>query len=191
MNVTTKNFTLVTTVAAGLSAAILGLAAPAAAAPSGVNALSTRAEVTPAIARRSIVITSSMTRRPLGKPARSPPRRPRLLGLLVFGGIATLSRRRSAWVGPVMSELMSSLPVAGVDGTLRRYKGGPGRAHLKTGSLKDVVGIAGYVLGDSGRRYVVVGIVNHARADAARPALEALVERTADDAGAAPHPHRN
>jgi D-alanyl-D-alanine carboxypeptidase len=24
-----------------------------------------------------------------------------------------------------MSELMSSLPVAGVDGTLRRYKGGP------------------------------------------------------------------
>jgi D-alanyl-D-alanine carboxypeptidase/D-alanyl-D-alanine-endopeptidase (penicillin-binding protein 4) len=53
-----------------------------------------------------------------------------------------------------------------------------------------VVGIAGYVLGDSGRRYVVVGIVNHARADAARPALEALVEWTADDARATPHPTR-
>jgi len=37
MNVTTKNFTLVTTVAAGLSAAILGLAAPAVAAPSGAG----------------------------------------------------------------------------------------------------------------------------------------------------------
>jgi len=98
---------------------------------------------------------------------------------------------QSAWASPVMSELMSSLPVAGIDGTLRRYKGGPGRAHLKTGSLKDVVGIAGYVLGDSGRRYVVVGIVNHARAEAARPALEALVEWAADDADAAPHPHRN
>ena len=78
---------------------------------------------------------------------------------------------QSAFASPVMSELMSSLPVAGVDGTLRRYKGGPGRAHLKTGSLRDVVGIAGYVLGDSGQRYVVVAIVNHARADAARPAL--------------------
>jgi len=97
---------------------------------------------------------------------------------------------QSAWASPVMPELMSSLPVAGVDGTLRRYKGGPGRAHLKTGSLRDAVGIAGYVLGDSGRRYVVVGIVNHARADAARPALEALVEWAADDAGTPPHPHR-
>jgi D-alanyl-D-alanine carboxypeptidase/D-alanyl-D-alanine-endopeptidase (penicillin-binding protein 4) len=85
---------------------------------------------------------------------------------------------------------MSSLPVAGIDGTLRRYKGGPGRAHLKTGSLRDVVGVAGYVLGDSGRRYVVVGIVNHVRADAARPALQALVEWAADDAGTAPHPAR-
>ena len=97
---------------------------------------------------------------------------------------------QSAWASPVMPELMSSLPVAGVDGTLRRYKGGPGRAHLKTGTLKDVVGIAGYVLGDSGRRYVVVGIVNHARAEAARPALEALVEWAADDAGTAAASHR-
>jgi len=97
---------------------------------------------------------------------------------------------QAAWASPVMPELMSSLPVAGVDGTLRRYKGGPGRAHLKTGSLKDVVGVAGYVLGDSGRRYVVVGIVNHARADAARPALEALVEWAADDAGPVAHPQR-
>ena len=89
---------------------------------------------------------------------------------------------QAAWASPVMPELMSSLPVAGVDGTLRKYKGGPGRAHLKTGTLNGVVGIAGYVLGDSGRRYVVVAIVNHARAESARPALEALVEWTADDA---------
>ncbi len=89
---------------------------------------------------------------------------------------------QAAWASPVMPELMSSLPVAGVDGTLRKYKGGPGRAHLKTGSLNGVVGIAGYVLGDSGRRYVVVAIVNHAKAESARPALEALVEWTADDA---------
>jgi len=97
---------------------------------------------------------------------------------------------QSAWASPVMSELMSSLPVAGVDGTLRRYKGGPGRAHLKTGSLRDVVGVAGYVLGDSGRRYVVVGIVNHAKAELARPALQALVEWAADDGAVAAPAHR-
>ncbi|MEP7301309.1 MAG: D-alanyl-D-alanine carboxypeptidase/D-alanyl-D-alanine-endopeptidase [Caldimonas sp.] len=97
---------------------------------------------------------------------------------------------QAAWASPVMPELMSSLPVAGVDGTLRRYKGGPGRAHLKTGSLRDVVGIAGYVLGDSGRRYVVVAIVNHPKADATRPALEALVEWTADDTSLPTGPRR-
>ena len=92
---------------------------------------------------------------------------------------------QSAWSSAVMPELMSSLPVAGIDGTLRRSKGVPGRAHLKTGSLRDVVGVAGYVLADSGRRYVVVGIVNHANANGARPALEALTEWAAGD-GAAP-----
>ncbi|MGZ5894416.1 MAG: D-alanyl-D-alanine carboxypeptidase/D-alanyl-D-alanine-endopeptidase, partial [Caldimonas sp.] len=96
---------------------------------------------------------------------------------------------QAAWASPVMPELMSSLPVAGVDGTLRKYKGGPGRAHLKTGSLKDVVGVAGYVLGDSGRRYVVVAIVNHPKADAARPALEAMVEWAADDTVPIAPPH--
>ncbi len=91
---------------------------------------------------------------------------------------------QAAWSSAVMSELMSSLPVAGIDGTLRKSKGTPGRAHLKTGSLRDVVGVAGYVLADSGRRYVVVGIVNHPNANAARPALEALAEWAASDAPA-------
>jgi D-alanyl-D-alanine carboxypeptidase/D-alanyl-D-alanine-endopeptidase (penicillin-binding protein 4) len=91
---------------------------------------------------------------------------------------------QAAWSSAVMPELMSSLPVAGIDGTLKRAKATPGRAHLKTGSLRDVVGVAGYVLADSGRRYVVVGIVNHPNANAARPALEALAEWAASDAPA-------
>lgn len=88
--------------------------------------------------------------------------------------------------GPVMSELMSSLPVSGLDGTLRRARVGAaaGRAHLKTGSLRDVVGFAGYVLGNSGRRYVLVAIVNHPRAQLARPALDALLQWTLRDAPA-------
>jgi D-alanyl-D-alanine carboxypeptidase/D-alanyl-D-alanine-endopeptidase (penicillin-binding protein 4) len=92
---------------------------------------------------------------------------------------------QAAWASPVMPELMSSLPVAGVDGTMRRARSSLGRAHLKTGSLRDVVGVAGYVLANSGRRYVVVAIVNDPNANAARPALEALIQWTANDAAAA------
>ena len=43
-----------------------------------------------------------------------------------------------------MPELMASLPVTGLDGTLRRSRASAGRAHLKTGSLRDVAGVAGY-----------------------------------------------
>ena len=86
-----------------------------------------------------------------------------------------------AWDSPVMSELMSSLPISGVDGTLRRSRTGAGRAHLKTGSLRDANGLAGYVLSNSGRRYVLAALVNHPNAGAARPALEALVQWTIRD----------
>ncbi len=89
-----------------------------------------------------------------------------------------------AWASPAMPELMSSLPVAGVDGTLKRSRATLGRAHLKTGSLRDVNGIAGYVLANSGRRYIVVAIVNHPNAGAARPVLDAVVQWAADDAAA-------
>lgn len=89
-----------------------------------------------------------------------------------------------AYEGPAMSELMSSLPVSGLDGTMRRSRAAPGRAHLKTGSLRDVAGVAGYVLSNSGRRYVLVAIVNHPQANAARPALDALVQWTLRDAPA-------
>ncbi|MEO7853717.1 MAG: D-alanyl-D-alanine carboxypeptidase/D-alanyl-D-alanine-endopeptidase [Rubrivivax sp.] len=81
-----------------------------------------------------------------------------------------------AWERPYMPELVSSLPINGLDGTLRKSRATAGRAHLKTGSLRDVVGLAGYVLSDSGRRYVLVAIVNHPNANAARPALDALVQ---------------
>ena len=89
---------------------------------------------------------------------------------------------QDAWTSSVMSELMSSLPVSGIDGTLRRSNAPIGRAHLKTGSLRDVAGVAGYVLSAGGRRFVLVAIVNHPNANAARPALDALVKWAAVDA---------
>lgn len=91
---------------------------------------------------------------------------------------------QQAWAAPVMPEFVASLPVWGVDGTLRRRPGlAAGAAHLKTGSLRDVAAMAGYVLGASGRRYVLVAMVNHPNAAAARPALDALVDWAARDAG--------
>ena len=89
---------------------------------------------------------------------------------------------QQAWSSPTMPELLSSLPINGLDGTLRRSRATPGRAHLKTGSLRDVAGVAGYLLSDSGRRYVLVAIVNHPNANAARPALDALVQWSLRDA---------
>lgn len=102
--------------------------------------------------------------------------------------LATLLQH--AWASPLMPELVSSLPIAGVDGTLRRIRGqsATGQAHLKTGSLRDVAGIAGYVHAASGKRYVLVAIANHSNAAAARPALDALVNWTIQDLGAAPAP---
>ncbi len=87
-----------------------------------------------------------------------------------------------AWRSPVMPELVASLPASGVDGTLKKRSLRPGvAAHLKTGSLRDAAGVAGYVHGASGRRYVLVAIANHANAGAARPAFDALVEWAAQD----------
>jgi D-alanyl-D-alanine carboxypeptidase/D-alanyl-D-alanine-endopeptidase (penicillin-binding protein 4) len=86
---------------------------------------------------------------------------------------------QAAWVSPLMPDLVASLPALGLDGTLRRQRQNVGLAHLKTGSLVDVSGVAGYVHGANGRRYVLVAIANHPRAGAVRPAIQALVEWTA------------
>ena len=85
---------------------------------------------------------------------------------------------RSAWASPLMPELMGSFPVLAVDGTLktRAVASVAGRAHLKGGTLTGVQSQAGYVLDAQNRRWVVVMIMNHANANAAQPALDALVQ---------------
>lgn len=90
---------------------------------------------------------------------------------------------QSAWRSHLMPEFMSSLAISGVDGTVRRRmrdEGVRGRAHLKTGTLRDARALAGYVLGQSGRRYVLVSIANHAQSAAIRPFNDALIEWLAE-----------
>ena len=90
----------------------------------------------------------------------------------------------AAYHSPYAPEFISSLPLGGFDGTLRtRFKGtAGGTVRLKTGHLDGVSGVAGYVTGANARRYVVVCLVNHARADygAGEPIHAALVQWVLD-----------
>jgi len=80
-----------------------------------------------------------------------------------------------AFASPLMPEYVSSLPLVGVDGTMRKRVGAAGSAHVKTGLLTDARAIAGYVLAASGRRYTVVAFVNHPNANGAQAALDELL----------------
>lgn len=85
----------------------------------------------------------------------------------------------SAYDSPLMPEFISSLPLAGFDGTMRKRlneRGAAGNAHIKTGSLDNVRAIAGYVFAASGKRYAVACFVNHPNAARAQAAMDALLE---------------
>ena len=65
---------------------------------------------------------------------------------------------------PQAKAFRDSLPVAGVDGTLKRRMAGThaqGRVFAKTGSFSHVNALAGYVDAVSGRRLAFSIIVNH------------------------------
>ncbi len=84
----------------------------------------------------------------------------------------------AAWTSPVMPEFVASLPLVAVDGTMKKRLSGngvAGRAHIKTGYLDGVRANAGYVLDKSGRRQIVVFLINHPNARDAQPALDALL----------------
>jgi D-alanyl-D-alanine carboxypeptidase/D-alanyl-D-alanine-endopeptidase (penicillin-binding protein 4) len=95
---------------------------------------------------------------------------------IAAGTLAALLR--NAWESPLMPELAASMPIFATDGTLksRRAGGAAGQAHVKGGTLTGVQSVAGYVLDRSGRHWVVVMMVNHPKANAAQPALDALIE---------------
>jgi serine-type D-Ala-D-Ala carboxypeptidase/endopeptidase (penicillin-binding protein 4) len=86
------------------------------------------------------------------------------------------------WNGPAMPELLASLPVAG-EGTAKRAKSAAGRAHLKTGTIDGVTALAGIVHAASGRRYVMVAMINHPNAGtgAARAVLDEVLRLTLEE----------
>jgi serine-type D-Ala-D-Ala carboxypeptidase/endopeptidase (penicillin-binding protein 4) len=83
-----------------------------------------------------------------------------------------------AWKNPVMPEFVSSLPIVGIDGTMKKRltaSEASGRAHIKTGTLDGVKAAAGYALDAQGRHYVVSFLINHPRAQAGSAAIDALL----------------
>ena len=86
---------------------------------------------------------------------------------------------QAAWMSPTMPEFIASLPLAGVDGTMRKRAESlsvKSFAHIKTGSLTEVAGIAGYVTTRSGKRMIVVCIVNHSEAGKLKEAMDNLLQ---------------
>ena len=91
-------------------------------------------------------------------------------------GLSRVTRISAAQMATVLSaayhsryapEFIASLPLAGIDGTLRsRMQQTPaGSVRLKTGHLDAVSAVAGYVTAQSGRTFVLVSFVNHPRAN--------------------------
>lgn len=84
-----------------------------------------------------------------------------------------------AYQAQYQPELLSSMPLAGVDGTLkRRFTESPakGKARLKTGTLRNVTALAGFVTDQSGRSWVVASFINHPKASRGRVVLDSLID---------------
>ena len=85
---------------------------------------------------------------------------------------------RAVYQGNWWAEFASSLPIVGIDGTMqKRLKNTPaeGRARIKTGYLKDVVAIAGFVRDIHQNEHIVVAMINHEDAIKGRAALDELI----------------
>ena len=83
-----------------------------------------------------------------------------------------------AWRSPYSAEFVASLPLAAMDGTMRRrLRNTPvaGQAHIKTGSLRNVRAIAGLTRDNNGQSWAVTAIVNHAAAGGGREALDRVL----------------
>lgn len=68
---------------------------------------------------------------------------------------------RLAAASPYAAEFVSSLSLAGLDGTTRtRFNGHSAVAHVKTGRLDHVSALAGYLRASSGKDYVIAILLN-------------------------------
>ena len=87
---------------------------------------------------------------------------------------------RVIWHDPRMPELLSSLPIGGTDGTLKKNKnngGDVGRIRLKTGSLENTRAAAGYVQDSRGHWHTLVVLIQDPKATANYGALREAIDQ--------------
>jgi len=87
---------------------------------------------------------------------------------------------RVIWHDPRMPELLSSLPIGGTDGTLKKNKnngGDVGRIRLKTGSLENTRTAAGYVQDNRGQWHTLVVMIQDPKATANYGALREAIDQ--------------
>ncbi len=73
---------------------------------------------------------------------------------------------QAAWKSPYAAEFISSMPIAGKDGTMRKRlktTAMNGQAHIKTGTLNTVRAISGFSRDSNGDTWAVVAILNDPR----------------------------
>jgi serine-type D-Ala-D-Ala carboxypeptidase/endopeptidase (penicillin-binding protein 4) len=105
-------------------------------------------------------------------------------------GLSRIERIRASQLASVLKaayrskwapEFMASLPIVGVDGGMeKRLRDTPvaGHARIKTGSLRDVAAVAGFVPCGQNETCIVVAMINHplAKGAVAKPILDALID---------------
>ncbi len=96
-----------------------------------------------------------------------------------ISAVALSSVLQFQWRSALMPEFIASMPLVGIDGTMKRRLQETtvkGQAHIKTGTLVDVSSIAGYLTAKSGRRIIVACMINHPNAGDTRDAMDALLQ---------------
>ena len=86
---------------------------------------------------------------------------------------------QAAQHSPLQAEFEASLPIVGVDGSMKKRlkeSSAANHAHLKSGTLEGVKTVAGYVQSRSGKQWSVVFFINHPNAKHGQAAQDALIE---------------
>jgi len=79
---------------------------------------------------------------------------------------------------PLMPEILASFPISGIDGTLKRrmnYSSFKKSGHFKTGSMRDVNSIAGFLLDKNKEMKIFIFIINDTKAKESHNFQEALI----------------
>ncbi|NBA96856.1 D-alanyl-D-alanine carboxypeptidase/D-alanyl-D-alanine-endopeptidase [Pseudomonas sp. R5(2019)] len=88
------------------------------------------------------------------------------------------SMLQAAWKSPYAAEFISSMPLTGMDGTMRKRlkrTAMAGEAHIKTGTLNTVRAIAGFSRDSNGTTWAVVAILNDPRPWGASSVLDQVL----------------